>query len=402
MTIAGPMKNEAGARRQRIQSIDILRGVVIALMVLDHVRDFLHVDAAQFDPLDPAHTTPLLYATRWITHFCAPAFVFLAGSSTWLQRAHGRTHRELSLFLLTRGVWLVLLELTVLGFGWSFSVPFILFLQVIWAIGWCMVGLSALVWLPRTAVLAIGVLIIVSHNLLDPIKPAQWGSFANLWIALHVLGVWSHNGVPYALLAYPLLPWFGVMLFGYGMGQVFLAPAATRDRTLFVLGLTMIAAFLLLRFFNLYGDPHPWSLQATFGKSVMAFLRVEKYPPSLLYVCATLGPIFALIPLIERWRGAWARLFLIFGSVPLFAYVLHIYLAHVLSILLRIATGQNLQGQFDQVRTFVLNPHALDGSGYSLPIVYLAWIGILALLYPLCRWFAGVKQRRRDWWLSYL
>jgi uncharacterized membrane protein len=399
-----PMENSAalGSARRRIISLDILRGLVIVIMVLDHAREFLHIDATAFDPLDPVHTTPLLYATRWITNFCAPTFVFLAGASSWLQRARGKTPRELSLFLLSRGLWLVLLELTVLGFGWSFSLPFMLFLQVIWAIGWSMVGLSALVWLPRMAVLAIGVLIMLGHNLLDPITPAEWGSLANLWTALHVPGVWSHHGVPYALDAYPLLPWFALMLFGYGMGQVFLAPTTTRDRTFVTLGFAMIAAFLILRFLNLYGDPRPWSLQATLGKSVMDFLRVQKYPPSLFFVCATLGPVFVVMPLIERWRGTWARFFLLFGSVPLFAYVLHIYLAHVLSIVLRIATGQSLVGQFDEVRAMVLNPQVLGTSGFSLPVVYVAWIAIVAMLYPLCRRFAGVKQRRRDWWLSYL
>lgn len=387
--------------RQRLVSIDILRGLVIVIMVLDHVRDFLHVDALR-DPLDPAHTTALLYATRWITHFCAPTFVFLAGASAWLQRARGKTPRELALFLLTRGLWLVFLELTVLGFGWSFSVPFLLFLQVIWAIGWCMVGLALCVWLPRAAVLALGALIIGGHNLLDPIRPEQWGSFANLWTALHVPGLWSHDGVPYAFDVYSLLPWFGVMLFGYGMGQVFLAPAARRDRVLLTLGLSMITAFLVLRYFNLYGDPHPWATQTTASKSVMDFLRVEKYPPSLFYVLATLGPVFALVPLIERWRGGVARFFMVFGSVPLFAYVVHLYLAHVLAIVLRVATGQSIAGQFDEIRVVLLHPGRLEGSGFSLPVVYAAWIGIVLALYPLCRWYAGLKARRHEWWLSYL
>jgi uncharacterized membrane protein len=383
-------------------SLDLLRGLVIVFMVLDHVRDFLH--AAHFDPLDPAHTTALLYATRWITHFCAPTFVFLAGTSAWLQRARGRDTRALSLLLLTRGLWLVLLELTVLGFGWSFAIPYLLFLQVIWAIGCSMVALAACVWLPRTAVLALGVLIVVAHDLLDPISPEQLGPYAKLWMALHVQGVWSHDGAPYALLAYPVLPWFGVMLLGYGMGPVFLMPARPRDRLLVTLGIAMIAAFLLLRYFNLYGDPQPWAAQVTLGKSLMAFLRVEKYPPSLFYVCATLGPVLALVPLLERWRGGAARCFMVFGSVPLFAYVVHVYLVHAGSIVLRVLTGQTLAGQFDTLRVEITQPAGmlLSASGYSLVVVYAAWIGVVLALYPLCRWFAGVKRRRRDWWLSYL
>ena len=382
-------------------SLDILRGLVIVLMVLDHVRDFLHVDSARFDPLDPAHTTALLYATRWITHLCAPTFVFLAGASAWLQRARGKGTPQLSLFLLTRGLWLVLLEMTVLGFGWSFSIPYLLFFQVIWAIGCSMIALSACVWLPRTGVLALGVLIVLAHNLLDPLMPEQFGPYAKLWMALHVQGIFSHAGAPYLLLAYPVIPWFGVMLLGYGMGQLFLLPAPRRDRVLVGLGLAMIAAFAVLRYFNLYGDPHPWQAQPSFGQSVMAFLAVEKYPPSLFYVLATLGPVFALIPLIERWRGGAARFLLVFGSVPLFVYVLHIYLVHALSIVLRALTGQSLAGQFDLMRVSVTHPQLLQ-SGYSLALVYAAWIAVVLALYPLCRWFAALKRRRHDWWLSYL
>jgi len=393
-TLSGP--------RQRLVALDILRGLVIVVMVLDHVRDFLHLDAERFDPLDPAHTTALLYATRWITNFCAPTFVFLAGTSAWLQRARGRSTRELSLLLLTRGLWLVLLELTVLGFGWSFWIPYLLFLQVIWAIGCSMVALAACVWLPRTAALALGVLILLAHNLLDPITPEQFGPYANVWMALHVLGVWSHEGAPYALLAYPVLAWFGVMLLGYGMGQVFLLPAHQRDLILLRLGLAMIAVFLVLRYFNLYGDPQPWVAQATPGRTVMAFLRVEKYPPSLFYVCATLGPVFALLPLLARWHGRAAHFFMVFGAVPLFAYVVHVYLVHALSIVLRAATGQTLAGQFDTIRVQITHPELLHGSGYSLAVVYVAWIGLVLALYPLCRWFADLKRRRHDWWLSYL
>jgi uncharacterized membrane protein len=388
--------------RQRLASLDILRGLVIVLMVLDHTRDFPHIDAVRFDPLDPSRTTALLYATRWITHLCAPTFVFLAGTSAWLQRARGKTPRELSRFLLTRGLWLVVLELTVIGFAWSFSLPFMFLLQVVWAIGWSMVVLAALVWLPRPLVLGLGVLILAGHNLLDPIKPAQWGAWGDLWTALHVPGLWSHAGAPYALDAYPLLPWCGVLLFGYGMGPVFLAPGARRTRLLTGLGLGMIALFLVLRYFNLYGDPNTWGPRPTLTQSAMDFFGVEKYPPSLLYVCATLGPVFVLIPLIEHWHGRAARFFMVFGAVPLFAYVLHLYLVHAAAIGLRLASGQSLVGQFDELRMNVLHRSLLEGSGFPLAVVYATWIGIVLALYPACRWYAGVKARRHDWWLSYL
>lgn len=388
--------------RGRLVSLDILRGLVIVLMILDHVREFLHSDAVVFDPLDPERTTALLYATRWITHFCAPTFVFLTGVSAWLQRARGRSTRELSWFLLTRGLWLVLLEFTVTGFGWSFSIPFLWFLQVIWAIGCALVGLAAFVWLPRLAVLAVGVAIILGHNLLDPITPDRFGAYADLWTALHVPGMWVRGGEPVAFDVYPLLPWFGVMLGGYGLGQVFLMSAPRRDRLLVALGTSMLATFLVLRYFNAYGNPAPWRVQPSTVQSVMAFLNVEKYPPSLFYVLATLGPVLALVPLIERWRGAAARFFMVFGSVPLFAYVVHIYVAHALSVLLRLATGQSLAGQFDLIRVVLTHREVLLGSGYPLWVVYAVWLVLVLALYPLCRWYAALKARRREWWLSYL
>jgi uncharacterized membrane protein len=390
-----------GPDRKRIQSIDILRGAVIVLMVLDHVRDFIHVSGYGFDPLDPERTTPLLYAIRWITHFCAPTFVFLAGVSAWLQYAKGKSHRELSLLLVTRGLWLILLEVTILGFGWSFSIPFMLFLQVIWAIGCSMVALAGLIWLPRFVVLGCGLAIIVGHNLLDALTPAQFGPWANLWTLLHVGGVITLGGMR-TLDAYPILPWLGVMAFGYGIGQVFLAQSGRRDRIFLALGVSMIILFIVLRFSNFYGDPHPWLAQSELGKTIMVFLAVQKYPPSLLYVCGTLGPVLTVIPLIERWRGASARLLLVFGSVPLFAYVLHIYIAHALAIALHMLFGRDTAGLYNLIRNLVFNPEALNGTGLPLPMVFFTWFVVLAILYPLCRWFANVKRRRHDWWLSYL
>jgi uncharacterized membrane protein len=389
------------AGRKRIQSIDILRGAVIVLMVLDHVRDFIHASGYAFDPLDPERTTPFLYAVRWITHFCAPTFVFLAGVSAWLQYTKGKSHRELSLLLVTRGLWLILLEVTILGFGWSFSIPFMLFLQVIWAIGCSMIALAGLIWLPRVVVLSCGIAIIVGHNLLDGLTPAQFGSWAHLWTLLHGGGVITLNGMR-ILDAYPVMPWLGVMAFGYGIGQVFLAQSGRRDRIFVALGLLMTTLFIVLRYSNIYGDPHPWLAQSELGKTVMVFLAVQKYPPSLLYVCGTLGPVLTVIPLIERWRGAPARFLLVFGSVPLFAYVLHIYIAHALAIALHMLFGRDTAAFYNLMHNLVLNPGALNGTGLPLPMVFVTWFVVLAILYPLCRWFADVKRRRNDWWLSYL
>jgi uncharacterized membrane protein len=391
----------AGPGSGRIQSIDILRGVVIVLMVLDHIRDFIDVSGYAFDPLDPQRTTVLLYVTRWVTHFCAPTFVFLAGVSSWLQLARGKDKRALSWLLLTRGLWLILLENTVIGFGWSFSIPYLFYLQVIWAIGWSMVALAGLVWLPRPAVLAFGLAIIAGHNLLDGFAAPKLGAFAYLWEFLESSAV-IQIGHADVFIGYPILAWLGVMCFGYGIGPLFLLDPPRRDRIFVRLGLFMLAVFLVLRLFNLYGDPNPWQPQGTLRDTLMVFFNVNKYPPSLLYVCATLGPVLLSIPLIERWRGPSARFFMTFGSVPFFAYVVHLYLAHSLAIAVELLVGANPAGLFNVLYKGVLHPEQLDGTGVPLYLTYLTWMVVIATLYPLCRWFSAVKRRRRDWWLGYV
>lgn len=388
------------ASGDRLRSIDILRGLVIVLMVLDHVRDFFHASGSQFNPLDPASTHLALYLTRWVTHFCAPVFVFLAGVAAYMQSAKGKSPAVLSRFLLTRGLWLIVLELTLVGFAWAFTIPFTPFLQVIWAIGISMVVLAGLVWLPRGAVLAIGVAIVAGHNLLTPITPQQFGDWALLWRLLHVAGPVFIDGTPAALVAYPMLAWFGIMALGYGMGAVFLAP--NRDRVLVLVGAGAIAAFFILRLINGYGDPRPWTAGADTGATLMNFFNVLKYPPSLMFACITLGPMLLLVPLLERWRGAGADFLRTFGSVPLFAYVLHIYIAHALAIGVHAALGRPIDGFFDYIGTVVLNPQALAGTGFSLVWVYVAWLVVLALLYPLCVWWSRVRATRRAWWMSYL
>ena len=300
--IAAP--SSALAAGIRLREIDMMRGLVIVLMALDHVRDYFHSGAFTFSPLDPERTTAALYATRWITHLCAPTFVFLAGVAAFLQAAKGKQTPHLSRFLLMRGLWLVALELTVVSFGWSFAMPYPLFLQVIWAIGCSMVALAGLVWLPRVAVLVVGIAIVAGHNLLDPLTPDQFGAFAVAWKFLHEGGRLFVGDTPIGFVSYPVLPWIGVIALGYGLGAVFLEPAQKRDRTLLLLGAAMIALFILLRGFNLYGDPGPWTAREDVVRSAMAFLNVAKYPPSLMYVLATLGLGFLLIPLLARLRGA--------------------------------------------------------------------------------------------------
>jgi len=409
---ARPASSANLAAGVRITEIDMLRGLVIVLMALDHVRDYFHAGAFTFNPLDPEQTTPWLYVTRWITHLCAPAFVFLAGVSAYLQFAKGKTAPKLSAFLLTRGLWLIVLEATVLSFGWSFGFPYVLFLQVIWAIGWSMIALAALVWLPRMAVLIIGLTIVAGHNLLDPINARDLGQFALLWTFLHDGGPIFIGQQPIGLIAYPALPWIGVIAAGYGMGALFTREPARRDRTIFLLGIAMLAAFFVLRWFMAYGDPQfatgpeavarDWREQTSIGAALMVFFDVQKYPPSLQFLLATLGVVFVLWPLLARLRGPIASVLSTFGAVPFFFYVLHIYLVHLLSIAANAVAGHPTAGLFNYMLNVFTAPQLFHGVGFSLPWVYVAWIVVLALLYPACRWWQALKARRRDWWLSYL
>jgi uncharacterized membrane protein len=400
--VSTPPAPRALALGERLQAIDVLRGLVILLMALDHVRDYFHNEAYLFDPLDLEQSYPLLYATRWITHFCAPTFVFLAGVSAFLQATKGKTGATLSRFLLTRGLWLIFLELTLVTFGWNFTPFGMVLLQVIWAIGWSMVGLAALVFLPRGAVLGIGVAIIAGHNLLDPVPAEAFGALAPLWNFLHQPTPVMVGGIPVAFLAYPVLPWLGIMALGYGLGAVFTEAPARRDRALMLMGAGMIVLFIALRIGNFYGDPQPWSPQGDLTRDVMSFLNVTKYPPSLLYVCATLGPVFLLFPLLARLPQRIAQFFVVFGCVPLFAYVLHLYVLHALAIGATIAAGHDPSYLIDPIRKVIFMPEVYAGTGFALPIVYLFWLAVIAILYPLCVWFAGVKRTRRDWWLSYM
>jgi uncharacterized membrane protein len=397
--LTAPAKNVplAAPARTRIDSVDILRGLVMVIMALDHTRDYF--SNARFDPLDLAHTNAALYFTRWITHFCAPVFVFLAGTGAYLSLSRGRSRRDLSRFLWSRGLWLVLVEVTAVSFGWSFDPGFHdIVLQVIWAIGWSMFVLAFLVRLPTAAVGAFGVVMIASHNLLDGIPAERFGSFDWLWDILHV-SRWTpiaQAGTHSFTLVYPLIPWVGVMAAGYAFGTVFSLPAERRRRTLLLLGASLTAAFVVLRWTNLYGDPRPWSVQKSGLFTVMSFLSCEKYPPSLLYLLMTLGPSIALLALLDRHAGPATSKICVYGRVPFFYYVLHIPLVHAMSIVV----GLFLSGPaiFSWSRT---NPPPAD-AGFGLPGVYAFWLLAVAILYFPCRWFAGLKARRRDVWLSYL
>ena len=403
--------------RTRIAQIDMLRGLVIVLMALDHVRDYFlggpGMAGVGGNLLDPTVTTPALYATRWITHLCAPTFVFLSGVSAYLQFANGKTTPNLSRFLFTRGLWLIFLEITVLSFGWNFGFPYPFFLQVIWAIGWCMLALAALVWLPRVAVLAIGVVITLGHNLLDPIDARELTGLAQtLWIFLHDGGPLFVGAEPIGLFAYPILPWLGIAALGYGLGDVFADQSEKRDRNILFIGLGFLAAFLVLRLAMVYGDPafatgpesvwRDWRLQTSAGAMLMVFLDVQKYPPSLQFTLVTLGVVLTLWPLLTRLPGVAQSVLNTFGAVPFFFYLLHVYLIHLLAIAANAAVDNDVSGLFNYMINVFTAPEKLAGIGFGLPWVYLAWVVVLALLYPLCRYWQGLKQRRRDWWLSYL
>ncbi len=384
--------------RTRLSSIDILRGLVMIVMALDHTRDFFA--GGGFNPRDVTDTA--LFLTRWVTHFCAPTFIFLAGISAYLygtqKRARGHNIREVSRFLVTRGLWLVLIEFTLVRVGWSFDVHFNYFVaQVIFAIGVSMIALSAIVHLPRGVIAAIGLAMIAGHNALDGIKAEQLGAVAPLWNLLHQPGLFDiAPGVKFFVL-YPLIPWIGVMAAGYALGPVFMQERAARVRQLFMLGAAVTLGFFVLRATNLYGDPAPWTIQDSVLATVLSFINCEKYPPSLLYLAMTLGPALMLVAAFEWVRGPVANWVATFGRVPFFYYVVHIFLLHALAILFAWATIADIGWLFGP-----LAGHKPAAYGLSLAGVYAVWLGVVVALYPLCRWFAGIKRRRTGWWWSYL
>lgn len=377
---------------RRLNSVDILRGLVIVIMTLDHVRDFF--TTVRFDAADLTRTNAALFLTRWVTHFCAPTFVLLAGTSAWLA-GRRKSRGELAGFLLTRGAWLLLLEFTVISFAWYFNFSFEVGFraQVIWAIGISMIVLAGLVYLPRPAMLTFAVVVIAGHNLLDGISPEAAGPFAALWTMLHVQA--AIPGFP-LFVTYPLLPWIGVMALGYLLGPVLDLPPEQRRATLVRLGLAMIGAFVLLRLVNGYGDPVAWSSQRTGLLTFFSFINVTKYPASLQFTLMTLGPALMALALIERLRGPVSEWLQLFGQVPLFYYVVHLYLIHLLAI----GAGM-LQGfQVDEMATIYRRLPLTYG--YGLLVVYLVWGAVVGTLFPLCRWFRARKQGGRGWWWAYL
>jgi uncharacterized membrane protein len=379
---------------RRIESLDIVRGIVMLLMAIDHVR--------VYSGLPAGGPTPGIFFTRWVTHFCAPIFVFLAGTGIYLYAQKRGNSGSVARYLITRGAILVFLELTVLRLAWTFNFDYrhYMLAGVIWMIGWCMILMAGLVQLPTRVVAIFGVAIIALHNIVDPFLPKLGphlpeSSFAWFWRLLYFGGGidLGHDGPTLAVL-YVIIPWIGVMAAGYGFGAVMKLPADRRNRICYGLGSVAIVLFLLLRGFNLYGDPRPWHTHGLIG-----FLNTTKYPASLLFLLMTLGPMLIAIPIMER--VAIAKIFRIFGRVPFFYYVLHIPLIHAAAIAVSLVRSGSVNPWLFANHPMG-NPPAPAGYTWSLGLLYLVWAIVVALLYLPCRWFAELKDSRKDPWLSLL
>ena len=386
--------------KKRIESIDLLRGVVIIIMALDHVRDYFHAEYFLFNPTDITQTSAAIFFTRWITHFCAPAFVFLAGTSAFLigQR---KSKKELSRFLFARGLWLIFLELTIVNFAWFFNPEFPFFrLSVIWALGVSMIALSVLIYLPQKVILAIGIIILFGHNLLDNIHVAGNSFKAFLWAELHEQKYFSFSGHSFRT-GYPVLAWIGIMALGYCFGNLYKKDVSPQKRKnyMLIIGMSAIFLFIIIRATNIYGDMSQWALYDKPVTTILSFLNVTKYPPSLLYSLMTLGPCMIFLAIAEKPLGKIGNAITHIGWVPMFFYILHLYLIHTVALLAIELTGKNWK---DMILAGNDNPQ-LRGYGFSLGVVYLIWFPVIIILYPLCKWYDRYKTNHKEkWWLSYL
>jgi uncharacterized membrane protein len=378
----------------RIGAVDVVRGAVMALMALDHVRDY--VTNVRIQPENLARGSAALFATRWVTHFCAPAFALLAGVGIGLAMQRGRSPGAMTRFLIIRGLWLIALDTVITPIGWRFGFDLLpIFALVLWALGWSMIVMAALIHLPKPAVATGAVVMIATHNLLDGIQPAALNAFAPFWHGLHVPGF----AVPGVLfIAYPLIPWIAVVALGWALADVYRWEDTSRRRFLLMAGAGATALFVVIRIFNGYGDPAPWTPQRTDALTIASFLNARKYPPSLDFLLMTLGPVLITLALAEQTRSRIAAWLAVFGRVPLFYYVVHIFVAHLLAMALAYVQG----GVVRRINVITDAASLPPWYGLSLPGVYAAWIAVVLVMYLLCRWFAGIKDRRRDWWLSYL
>ncbi len=393
-TLTTPAASPPQGLMQRLDFIDALRGLIICLMVLDHTRDFVNRDAFMFDPLDLHKTSIALFLTRWVTHLCAPTFVFLSGVSIFLQAQKGKTGWALSRFLLTRGLWLVFLEVAVVDFGFDFKYSQA-FLQVIYAIGMSMILMAAVVRLPRLAVLIVGVAVVAGHNLLDGVTAEKLGGFGTAW---HLL--MQPGQLPWAFVLYPVIPWFGIMCLGYGLGPLYLMPVEQRTRTLLMLSGGMLALFLILRLPNLYGDTGPWHLPAAPMLAPLAIIDVSKYPPSLDYVLITLGITTGLSVALQWAPRLLLTPLLAFGRTPLLTYLLHLFVAHSLAVLIGLCMGI----PFGDFIGTLSDPSRLVRDGWGIPLwaTYLVWLSVLVILFPISSAYARYRATHKTWWQSYL
>lgn len=388
----------------RLPSVDLLRGLVMVIMALDHTRDYVHATAMVYRPEDLAHTTAAIFFTRWITHFCAPVFVFCAGMGAflWMER-QGRTRGDLSRFLVTRGLWLIVLEFTLVRFGFYFDLDYsVVLLLVFWVLGLSMIALAGLVHLPIRLLAALSAAVILLHNTTDGVPAASFGSAAWVWHLLHQPGA-IQTGGPMLIVAYPLIPWIAVMAAGFCFARIYRLPAEGRGRLLVLVGVVLTIAFVAVRLLNVYGDPRPWRVQSSPLYSLLSFLNTTKYPPSLEFLLMTLGPAIALLGWTDSARPGDRNPLLVFGRVPLFYFVLHIPLIHAAAIgLTWIRYG---------AQSFLFLPPPtlgtpLDqfppGYGWNLAVTYALWIAVVVALYPACLWLSRVKARRKDWWLSFV
>jgi uncharacterized membrane protein len=387
----------------RIESIDLLRGVVMVIMALDHSRSFFHYGAFVYDPMDLTTTTPILFLTRFITHFCAPVFVFLAGTSAFLYGSK-KTKPALCKFLITRGLWLIFIEMAIMTVLWYFNITYnFIYLQVIWAIGVSMIVLAAFIYLPWKVLLVVAVLLVAGHNLLDGIT-AEGNSFASIiWYLIHQQYFLELSDNLIILVGYPVLPWIGVMALGYCFGKFYSIEfdASLRKKWLLRLGFGAIALFIILRAINVYGDLVHWSAQKNTLYTIFSFINLTKYPPSFDFILLTLGPALLFLYAIETIKNRVTEFFIVFGRVPFFYYILHVLLIHLFALLGLVIIGGNWRLMI--ITGDVFASHKIDTYGYPLWVAYLVWIVVVFLLYPVSKKYMTYKARNKDkWWLSYL
>lgn len=395
-------------KNNRITSIDIVRGIAMVIMALDHVRDFIHIQANVDDPLNLNTTTPILFFTRWITHFCAPIFVFLSGTSIYIQSLR-KTKKELSSFLIKRGLWLVIVEVTLITFAWTFNPFFNVFaLQVIWAIGMSMIVLGIFIGFGFSyqLILAIGLLIFFGHNLLDIPESAVGFTAGFWWDLLHHSNFAFYPIVPnhFVVIAYAFPIWAGVMMLGYSAGKFFTNSYTQQQRFAIFskIGIGLFFLFVVLRFLNVYGDPVKWTVQPSSLYTFLSFINVFKYPPSLMYLCVTIGTAFISLALLEKVKNKITDVLTIFGRTAFFYYILHFYIIHITATILFFISGKSIDYAIKAAQDLPFL-FVIKGEGYSLSVVYILWIGLIVLLYPLCKKYDSYKTTHKEkWWLSYL